>query len=45
MPNPYGESDVAHTRAGGKRGEVREFCITCETFGHSAENCDVQETF
>jgi hypothetical protein len=45
LPDPYGESDVSDTQTGGKRGEVREFRITSKTFGHSAKNCIVQETF
>ena len=44
MPDPE-EAEVSHTRAGGQRGQVREYCVSCEVFGHSAENCNEQETF
>ena len=45
MPDPY-EHDSGHTRSGGQRGQVREFCTNCEMFGHSADQCAEEvETF
>lgn len=29
----------------GERGKERPYCVTCEMFGHTAENCDDEETF
>jgi len=34
-----------HSRMRAKRGEEREYCTTCEVFGHSTENCDESQTF
>lgn len=35
----------SHTKKKSARGVVREYCDTCEIFGHSTEHCDEQETF
>eukprot|EP00095_Tigriopus_kingsejongensis_P009633 snap_masked-scaffold94_size379870-processed-gene-2.5 protein:Tk09633 transcript:snap_masked-scaffold94_size379870-processed-gene-2.5-mRNA-1 annotation:"putative restin" len=36
---------VIHTKSGGARGQIREYCDTCEVFGHSTANCNEGETF
>ena len=41
MPDP--EAEQGHTRSGGQRGQVREFCTNCEMFGHSVDKCDNEE--
>lgn len=37
--------EVVHTKSGGVRGQIREYCDTCEVFGHSTENCSETETY
>ena len=32
MPDPDHHDDSGHTRSGGQRGQVREFCTNCEMF-------------
>ena len=39
------EDESRHTKTGAKRGVQREYCLTCEVFGHSTENCDESQTF
>jgi len=34
-----------HTKHGAKRGVEREYCETCEIFGHRTEDCNEEETF
>ena len=44
MPEPDDIiSPIGHTRMGGQRGQVREFCANCEQFGHSADKCENEE--
>ncbi|XP_037094286.1 CAP-Gly domain-containing linker protein 1-like [Pollicipes pollicipes] len=33
------------SRHGGARGVRRQFCMACEMFGHTADQCDAGETF
>merc|ERR1719410_323636 len=42
---PLEEQEQTHTKTGAKRGLVREYCETCEIFGHSTEECNDGETF
>ena len=42
---PELEAVTHHTKSHGERGAVREYCDTCEAFGHSTANCDEGETF
>ncbi len=37
------ESSASHTKSGGQRGQVREYCTKCEMFGHSIDKCDNDE--
>ena len=37
--------EQTHTRKGGARGVVREYCETCEIFGHDTDDCNDGETF
>ncbi|TRY77089.1 hypothetical protein TCAL_02709 [Tigriopus californicus] len=37
--------EVVHTKSGGVRGQIREYCDICEVFGHSTENCSETETY
>ena len=46
MPDPEEVDGHGHTRSGGQRGQVREFCTNCEMFGHSVDQCTEEvETF
>jgi hypothetical protein len=35
----------ANTRSGAVRGAQREYCDTCEVFGHATGDCDESQTF
>jgi len=39
------EEEKSHTKKNSKRGLVREYCDTCEVFGHSTENCTEAESY
>ena len=44
MPEPDDIlSPTGHTRMGGQRGQIREFCTNCEMFGHSVDKCENEE--
>ena len=47
MPDPDDiDTPGGHTRHGGHRGQIREFCTNCEMFGHSVDRCTEEvETF
>ena len=42
MPEPD-EIEFSHTKSGGQRGAIREFCTNCEMFGHSVDKCENEE--
>lgn len=39
------EEVETHTKSKGKRGQERPYCVSCEMFGHLAEDCDDGQTF
>jgi CAP-Gly domain-containing linker protein 1 len=39
------EEEKSHTKKHSKRGVVREYCDTCEIFGHSTESCTEAESY
>jgi len=39
------EKDEDHSKHGSKRGVSREYCETCEIFGHQTQDCNEGETF
>lgn len=47
MPDPEEEMGQGgfggHTKSGGQRGVVREFCTNCEMFGHPVDKCENEE--
>ena len=42
---PLEEQEKTHTKSRGQRGAVREYCETCEVFGHDTSDCNDGETF
>ena len=42
---PLEEQEQTHTKSRGQRGVVREYCETCEVFGHDTDDCNDGETF
>ena len=45
MPEAEEDTESHNTKSHGTRGAVREYCDTCEIFGHSTANCDEEQTF
>ena len=43
MPDPDDIDFSQHTKSGGQRGAIREFCTNCEMFGHSVDKCENEE--
>jgi len=42
---PLEEQEKIHTKNRGQRGVVRQYCETCEVFGHDTTDCNDGETF
>jgi len=42
---PQQSNDFGGSLNNGKRGLERPYCVICETFGHTADNCDEEEMF